>query len=321
MLEDIDPFKSQLVSDKFRPFVTSSPRGSSTQVNASGSCDFVAVLKANASTEREGIYSVVNSPEFLSDEDNTGTLVNLLGDRSPAPKFLGSPIVKHIVGSGTINNKNSPSTSTPASCSVRMPGLAETEVLPHSQCPASVGGASVDSGASGPYISCPQHSSSNGRATKKGTQYDTPASPAFKEILLGSTPADMRTERSVRCISRDTVLNILKRGPRVHIRSLSSSHGPLEEVLTVPSRLVGAAGQANTMSDTEASVSLDRVARDSPLLKAVVHENASGLCSSLPPAGPIAVDIEKVRRKVVVKTRLFKDAYKRATTGLRPEKV
>jgi len=265
------------------------------RLNTSDSYDLSAVLKADRSMEREEFYDVVNSPGFLGYEDSMGTLVHLLSDGSPVPRCF-SVSRTSIDNVGAISNtKNTLSTSASCSAVVTAPvkdnvGSAETAVLPHSQSPASLACDSC-SQVSGPRVSFPQTSCSN----REGRQ--AIALPASEELLLDATNVEARME--------------LNHGPRTHICSLSVSNithtYTFKKVSTGPPKLLGAAVRA------------------SPLLNAPAKEKSLGSPSSFPPADVLKaltekVYIKKAGRKVVVKTRLFEDAFKRATAGLLPER-
>jgi hypothetical protein len=137
---------------------------------------------------------------------------------------------------------------------------------------------------------------------------------------------DARTEHHVQRISRGAALGILKHVPRIHNRSLSDGKALetyiLEDVSAVPTDAVD---EASTVAGTESLAPADRAVGAFPPLDSAEKEK-SGFSSLLSPADAVdkaleeMVYIDTVRRKVVAKTRLFEDAYKRATAGLRPEK-
>jgi hypothetical protein len=325
MLEEVDPFKSPLVNEKFCPLATSSLRNSPMHGNTPGSHDFDAVLEADGSMESNGSYNVANGPGFLGDEGSMDTWVHLLGDRSPAPTgFLASANVKHNVRAGAISIKGTSSTPTPLFCSTILRALvknsASTAVVPCS----SLGPASPDSSplVSGPYISFPQPSNSNGQATDKNKSCDCSTVTGTKEIPPDVIIADIRTERGVQRISRDAVFGILKCGPRPHIRSLSRAKVPEctpQEMSAVPTEAIHTARHTSTVAAAEASASACAL-RASRLNSAKDKSSFSSLPST-DRAGVVALtETVYIRSKVVGKTRLFEDAYKRATAGLRPEK-
>ena len=333
-LEDVDPFDYLLGNDQFRPFVTSSPRGSSVQANASERCNFNSVFGTDASMERESFHDGTNSPEFLGNEGSTGTLVHSLGDGSPVPKtFSASPKIKQSIMAGTVFRKTTLSSSIPASCSVithtPVKDNGVTAVPLHPQSPTSVDCTRADSAglAFCPCISFTQTLSSNA-ATGTDVQHDISIPPTPEEVIPKTMTPDVRMEHNVRRMSpRDVVLGLLKRGPRFHIRSLSGRNGAEPRTHEeLPNKPVGVTGQADAISDAVGSGSAHPRVQVSPQVPNAVtgQENRSGLASFIPPGaieeGPTqTVYIEKVRRKVVAKTRLFEDAYKRATTGLRTE--
>lgn len=296
-LEEIDPFENHPAGDKFLPFATSSPRNSSMHVDISGNFDFSNVLEDGGSVKSEKLYDAANDRRFLNgDESSPETLVLHSSENVLSGSFNFPEAAINAHSASTL-----PSGSTVAQVQVQhIKSSAKTTVLSSSTPMQRI------SHNSSPLISeqslSPAHASGSiMQAAAKGEQCDSTLHGTPKN-LPESTTANPRIERNIRRLSRGAVL-MFSHGIRTRFRSLSG--GKTTENCTSKDILAKVAGdQTCTISNVEASGSVGC---------AVPTDMLNYVEVTITPLVNALIYIKKVREKAVAKTRLFGNAYKKAT--------
>lgn len=325
---DVDPFDS-IFSDSFCPLATSSPRGSSPNAGVymsdilANNTSFESDLDPIAIGYSEDVCKAADSPMVLFGVDGD-TLVNTPGNESPFPRCFSSsskPRPALWIKTIDLGEKSAP-LSTPESAST---GSSPSNIL----VPGLLGVSSHSSKVK----NCNDRPHSS-----RGTESVT-SNFRGSDAVVPSSAVNARADSGKR-ISRDpasAVLDIFKPNSKVHVRTrpgskrFTDAHFPFHDASMVFHEPIDSVNQVYIISDAEVSESRlfaievgssPQLETSGPPLPFSPARHASSTTSQVEEAPVEVVFIDNnVRRMAVGKTRIFEDAFKRATASLRPEKL